>query len=297
MINYNGNASNVTGLTQVTVSNPQPGDSLTSANDTLRTNTLADWCQQLASIALNIAATAFTWTMAQVFQKGITVTQSSSGQPGVTATGNGAGPGVSSLGGAGGAGVQGTGGAGGNTNGVNGIGNAGGGGLQGTGGSSGPGASLFGNANRGSLLMNPQADPSAPVMGDTWINNSGVLRYYNGSADVSLAGSASPTAVPSFTNSWAAGTPAPRYWIDQNNIVHLAGQLNAASATLSAAFTLPAGFRPTGTVGFVVPDLGGTGAANDARELTISSAGVVSIPLFSGVLGAIALDGVSFPIF
>lgn len=64
MTNYNGNAANVAGQTQVTVSNPQDGDAFTAAHDTVRTNTLADW-MQLVQAAFSAA---YSWVYAQTFQ-------------------------------------------------------------------------------------------------------------------------------------------------------------------------------------------------------------------------------------
>lgn len=70
-INYNGNASNVSGQTQVTVSNPQDGDSFTASEDTARTNTLADWMQSALAFDLALFSTTNTWTVLQTFTGGI----------------------------------------------------------------------------------------------------------------------------------------------------------------------------------------------------------------------------------
>ncbi len=57
------------------------------------------WLIYLENIAAEISVLAFTWTMAHVFQKGVTVTQSTSNQNGGTFTGNGTAYGVQATGG------------------------------------------------------------------------------------------------------------------------------------------------------------------------------------------------------
>src|SRR5579872_2634608 len=69
---YNGVAANATGTT-VTVMQPDDGDNDNAAAQNTQGSRLADWLQRLANIALNIGATAFTWTVAQAFPTGTTI--------------------------------------------------------------------------------------------------------------------------------------------------------------------------------------------------------------------------------
>ncbi|CAJ0899785.1 hypothetical protein R6138_04373 [Ralstonia thomasii] len=92
---------------------------------------------------------------------------------------------------------------------------------------------------------------------------------------------------PTLTNTWAnlAGFNPAGYWKDPLGIVHLRGVI--ASGTINtAAFTLPAGYRPANTERFVA-------ISNDAiGRLEVSSAGIVTPVIGSNVY--FALDGMTF---
>src|SRR6204780_5697 len=69
-----------------------------------------------------------------------------------------------------------------------------------------------------------------------------------------LYGDAAWTNITSFTNSWSASGSAPGY-ILSGRIVYLRGSMLGGTAS-SAAFTLPAGYRPTMTSWFLVSNNG-----------------------------------------
>ena len=92
------------------------------------------------------------------------------------------------------------------------------------------------------------------------------------------------TNVPAFTNSWAASGTAPGY-ILIGRTVWLRGAMSAGTAN-TAAFTLPAGYRPSQTVNVLVNN----GAAS-ANLLTVNTTGTV-VPLNSATVW---LNAVSFP--
>ena len=102
-------------------------------------------------------------------------------------------------------------------------------------------------------------------------------------------GGASDTAwtnVSAFTNSWGAGSNAPGF-IKLGNVVWLRGNLTAGTAN-TAAFTLPAGYRPSLATSFwPVINTGTT-----LNRIEVDSSGAV-IPLNSVVT---RLEGVSFPV-
>ena len=84
-----------------------------------------------------------------------------------------------------------------------------------------------------------------------------------------LYGDTAWTVVSTFTNSWTAGAGfVPRY-SKTGNMVTMQGVVTGGTLA-AAAFTLPAGYRPTGfTLGFAV-------AANNAfGRLTVTAAGLV----------------------
>ena len=99
---------------------------------------------------------------------------------------------------------------------------------------------------------------------------------------------------PSFTNSWAnVGAPYNNvaFYKDKFNRVWLRGVMDSGAST-NAAFTLPAGYRPDGTIGFVTWQTSGGPGPGGQASITITSAGVLT-PTFSG--GAdIGLDGISW---
>lgn len=90
------------------------------------------------------------------------------------------------------------------------------------------------------------------------------------------------TNIPTFTNSWTAGTRAPAYR-KIGNRVQLRGLINAGTA--NAAFTLPTGFRPPQTV-----LLSGVNTAATVTAVTIDSAGVYTPQQAQNH----SLDGISF---
>lgn len=100
-----------------------------------------------------------------------------------------------------------------------------------------------------------------------------------------LYGDAAWTNVAAFTNSWAAGGPAPAY-ILIGRVVYLRGVMTAGTAN-TVAFTLPAGYRPSAAHNQLVTN--GTGTAN---LLTIGTTGTVT-PLNSAIVW---LSNVSFPV-
>jgi hypothetical protein len=97
-----------------------------------------------------------------------------------------------------------------------------------------------------------------------------------------------PTAVTSFSGSWVnygGATRAAAYWKDDHGVVHLQGVIKSGTIN-TAAFTLPVGFRPSGTAYFSCP------ANNAFGALNITSAGVVTPA--AGSTTWFALDGVTF---
>lgn len=274
-----------------------------------------------------------TWNVLQTFAAGISVSQSSANVDGVSSTGNGSGVGVRGIGGGlngtgglffGGAtdgtAVSGTGsgmgfggaffggnsdspgvsGLGGNTNGPGGTfsGKGTGPGVIGANTHTGPGGQFSGNATRPALHLVPQATPSTPANGDIWVDlTTNLLQaMVNGNVEP-VAGQPSPTAMSGFTNGWAAGTPAPQFWISNGgHELELGGQLATGGVTNAAFFTLPVGFRPSSTKTCIVADLGGS-VSTLPRLLSINSSGVCSITVGSGFLGAVSLDNVKIPLF
>ena len=80
------------------------------------------------------------------------------------------------------------------------------------------------------------------------------------------------TGEPAFTNSWgnAGGVEAAGFWRTPDGMVHVYGGITGG-AVATAAFTLPAGYRPSATRN--IPALGGGGAVG---FLTITNGGVVT---------------------
>lgn len=101
-------------------------------------------------------------------------------------------------------------------------------------------------------------------------------------------------------NAWAdAGAPysTPGYWKDPYNIVHLRGTITTGTAP-SVACTLPAGYKPEGTLLFSVPSgssvtssglVFGTLSVPDGI-ITIASDGAVTVTAGTTV----SLDGITF---
>ena len=101
-----------------------------------------------------------------------------------------------------------------------------------------------------------------------------------------LYGDAGWTAVSAFTNGWGASASTPGF-ILLGRVVHLRGALTAGTAG-TAAFTLPAGYRPTQQGAYLCSN----NATATANEVTVSTAGVVT-PLNSAVT---YLHQISFPV-
>lgn len=155
-------------------------------------NWLLNLIYQWTAYLDGLTAEALTWTNAHVFQKGLTVTQSTANTRAVIGTGNGTAGGVEGVGGSGGGanawGIKGTGG-GGNSEGVVGVGTGAGGGVKGTGGSSsGSGVSGIGGGPNG-----------VGVWGDGTGTGSGVKGVGSSTAGskgvVGIGGSTSGTGV------------------------------------------------------------------------------------------------------
>lgn len=294
--NYSGNASNVTGLTQVTIQTPSDGDTLNAASVNTALKLLADFAQSALAFILALFSTANTWTAKQTVN-------TTGGTTAVLGANSGSGIGVQGTSGTG-AGVEGT-----ASNGIGGVFVGGGGspGVTGTGGGSAGGAGGYFTAGsspaNGAIHAVPQATPSAPANGDIWVDTTTntLSAQVNGSTVKIGSKPVAPTALSGLTyaNGWAAGTPAPRYWVDELGYTHLSGQL-ATGAVSGAQVTtnpLPAAARPTGQVSIEVPDLGGASPSAVSHFIQISSGGVITMANFSGYTGAVSLDNVVFPTF
>lgn len=93
---------------------------------------------------------------------------------------------------------------------------------------------------------------------------------------------------PTLLNSWAnqgGGWNPAGYWKDPHGVVHLRGNIKSGTVG-AAAFTLPAGYRPTNTEGFTAVANGAFGAVN------VDNGGNV-IPAVGSNVG-ISLDGITF---
>lgn len=77
------------------------------------------------------------------------------------------------------------------------------------------------------------------------------------------------------------------YYKDKEKRVHLTGMVNVANGTSGTIFNLPAGFRPTAQIAFLVLKAGGSGARVDIN-------GNGDVILEPGNSGLISLSGVSF---
>ena len=99
----------------------------------------------------------------------------------------------------------------------------------------------------------------------------------------------------SLQNSWVdfGGTrPNAEYYKDEFGIVHLHGSIkNGTQTDATTLFTLPAGYRPAGTISFVLPN-----TSADIAKITIASTGVVSLYGAAPYNTILTLDGVSFRI-
>ena len=96
--------------------------------------------------------------------------------------------------------------------------------------------------------------------------------------------------VASFSGTWAnAGGNYldASYYKDPWGRVHLEGRITGGTSG-TAAFTLPSGYRPKGTVAYQVAD-----PAGNSGYVTITSAGVVTPTSTSGT-PAVNLDSISF---
>jgi len=97
-----------------------------------------------------------------------------------------------------------------------------------------------------------------------------------------------PIIAPTLTNSWvnyAGNFRSAGYWKDVNGIVHCCGIIKSGT-TNNPMFTLPAGYRPSATIGFATNTDTGLG------NLQVLSSGVVQIS--SGGNGFVYLDAIQF---
>lgn len=112
-------------------------------------------------------------------------------------------------------------------------------------------------------------------------------RCYSSDIDIiRTVGAGSPAAA--FANSWVNfGAPyeSAGYWFDTDGNVHLCGAIKSGTIT-NSAFTLPVGYRPSGTIDIAVDSNGAYGL------LRITSAGAVTPQVGSNSI--FNLDGVMF---
>ena len=101
-----------------------------------------------------------------------------------------------------------------------------------------------------------------------------------------LYGDTSWTTVSAFTNSWISAS-GPVGFILIGRVVYLRGALSSGTAA-TAAFTLPAGYRPKSIGLAMIVLVSGT----TVNALTINSSGTV-VPTNSATT---RLDGISFPV-
>lgn len=100
------------------------------------------------------------------------------------------------------------------------------------------------------------------------------------------------TTISTFTNSWTdggSGYIAAGYWKDAFGVVHLVGNIMNGTAD-TAAFTLPAGYRPTGTLVFPWQNY----TATEGGTISISSSGVVTILGTYNNLTSLPLSHITF---
>ena len=98
---------------------------------------------------------------------------------------------------------------------------------------------------------------------------------------------------PTFTNSWdnvGGSYYNAAYVKDAWNRVRLRGRIDTGAST-SAAFTLPAEFRPNATMHFVCDGTNNSGIAT--ARVSITSSGVLT-PTISGTSIEVSLDGICF---
>jgi len=105
-----------------------------------------------------------------------------------------------------------------------------------------------------------------------------------------LWGFQQPRAVPTFQNSWVNYTGLPgyqtaSYWKDEFGVVHLAGVI-ASGSLGNAAFTLPAGFRPTAIENFPTSNA----AAFGTLEVRTDGSVVPTV----GSTVSVSLNGITF---
>jgi hypothetical protein len=100
------------------------------------------------------------------------------------------------------------------------------------------------------------------------------------------------TNEPAFTNSWTNDTasyPTTAFYKDPMGRVHLKGQVLGGNSG-SAAFTLPAEYRPSALLIFAAYNVSG----NTVARVYVTSAGLVT-PLFTGIAPQrVTLNGISF---
>ena len=103
-----------------------------------------------------------------------------------------------------------------------------------------------------------------------------------------LITSVDPVHAATLLNGWVqqGGFNTAGYWIDPWNAVHLQGSVGAGSGVI---FTLPAGYRPSGTVYLV--GLAYNGMAYSATRVVVSTSGDVTT---DGPNTLVSLEGLTF---
>ena len=99
-----------------------------------------------------------------------------------------------------------------------------------------------------------------------------------------------PWTAVTLINSWTATTGrAPQYRRDANGRVHLRGGVSGGGTLTNAAFTLPAGFRPSQLMQFAVPSNTPTAAFG---SVDVATSGNVTPQI--GNAAFVCFDGISF---
>jgi hypothetical protein len=101
---------------------------------------------------------------------------------------------------------------------------------------------------------------------------------------------------PGFQSTWTTsiGFPAPSFWKDRDGVVHLEGDTfygpPGTNPAFSTIYTLPAGYRPSGELRFMVP----TATEGTLTTLRVSPSGAVRPEQANINGGSLTMDGVTF---
>lgn len=121
------------------------------------------------------------------------------------------------------------------------------------------------------------------LSGGAYVDSSAFGTYTSGGTATFVA----------FNSSWAVAGSSyrdPGFFRDQSGMVHLFGAIKGTSLSGVAAFTLPAGFRPSALLTYPAWELTPTAAL-----VQITSAGVVTPSSYTdGANKVVSLDGISF---